>query len=48
MRQLLQNDTDNSYQKAITKSDRSLLKSVSGITKFVGYYKVWQLLQNES
>ena len=34
MRQLLQNDTDNSYQKAITKSDRSLLKSVSGITKW--------------
>ena len=33
MRQLLQNETENSYQKFITKCDRGLLQSVLGITK---------------
>ena len=33
MRQLLQNETENSYQKFITKCDRGLLQSASGITK---------------
>ena len=40
MRQSLQNGTENSYQKFITKRDRSLLQSVSGITKCDSYYKV--------
>ena len=30
----------NSYYKVITKCDRSLLQSVSGITKCDSYYKV--------
>ena len=33
VRQLLQNETENSYQKFITKCDRGLLQSASGITK---------------
>ena len=33
MRQLLQNETENGHQKFITKCDRELLQSVSGITK---------------
>ena len=33
MRQLLQNETENSYQKFITKCDRCLLQRASGITK---------------
>ena len=33
MRKLLQNETENSYQKLITKCDRGLLQSASGITK---------------
>ena len=33
MRKLLQNETDSSYQKFITKCDRVLLQSASGITK---------------
>ena len=33
VRQLLQNETKNSYQKFTTKCDRSLLQSVEGITK---------------
>ena len=33
VRQLLKNETENSYYKVITKCDRSLLKSASGITK---------------
>ena len=33
MRQLLQKETGNSYHKFITKCDRSLLQSSSGITK---------------
>ena len=33
MRWLLQNDTENSYNKGITKCDRLLLQSASGITK---------------
>ena len=32
----------NSYYKVITKCDRSLLQSASGISKCVRYYKVWQ------
>ena len=34
MRKILQNETDNSYQKFITKYDRGLLQSASGITKY--------------
>ena len=30
---VLQNETENSYQKFITKCDRGLLQSASGITK---------------
>ena len=33
MRQLLQNETENDYQKLITKRDRGLLQCASGITK---------------
>ena len=33
MRQLLQNETENSYQIFITKFDRGLLQGASGITK---------------
>ena len=33
MRQLLQNETENSYKKFIIKSDRGLLRCASGITK---------------
>ena len=33
MRQLLQNETENSYEKFITKCDIGLLQSASGITK---------------
>ena len=33
MRQLLQNETESSYQKFIAKCDRGLLQCVSGITK---------------
>ena len=33
MRQLLQNKTESIYQKFITKCDRGLLQSASGITK---------------
>ena len=33
MRQLLQNETENSYQKFTTKCDRGLLQSASGIIK---------------
>ena len=33
VRQLLKSETENSYYKVITKSDRSLLQSASGITK---------------
>ena len=33
MRQLLQNETENSYRKFVTKCDRGLLQSASGITK---------------
>ena len=33
MRQLLQNETENSYQKFVTKCDRGLLKNASGIPK---------------
>ena len=40
MRQLLQNETENSYAKFITNCDRSLLQSASGITKCDSYYKV--------
>ena len=38
--QLLKNETENSYYKVITKCDRSLLQSTSGITKCDTYYKV--------
>ena len=31
---LLENETDNSYQKIIAKCDRGLLQSASGITKY--------------
>ena len=40
MRQSLQNETENNYQKFITNCDRSLLQSTSGITKCDSYYKV--------
>ena len=40
MRQLLQNETENSYYKLITKCDRGLLQNASGITK------VYQVLQS--
>ena len=33
MKQLLQNETENSHQKSITKCDRGLLQSALGITK---------------
>ena len=33
VRQLLKNETENSYYKVITKCDRNLLQSLSGITK---------------
>ena len=33
-RQLLQDETDNNYQKFVTKWDRSFLQSASGITKY--------------
>ena len=33
VRQLLKNETENSYYKVITECDRSLLQSASGITK---------------
>ena len=33
MRELLQNETENSFQKFIAKCDRGLLQSASGITK---------------
>ena len=33
-RQLLQDETDNNYQKFVTKCDRSFLQSASGITKY--------------
>ena len=33
MRQLLQKETENSYQKFILKCDRGLLQSTSGIAK---------------
>ena len=36
----LKNETGNNYYKVITKSDRSLLQSVPGITKCDSYYKV--------
>ena len=42
VRQLLLNETKSSYWKAITKCDRSLLQSASGVTKYVRFYKVWQ------
>ena len=42
VRQLLQNETENSYQEFITKCDRGLFQSALGITKCVRYYKVWQ------
>ena len=38
--QLLKNETENHYDKVITKRDRSLLQSASGITKRDSYYKV--------
>ena len=47
VRQLLQNETENTYEKFITKCYRSLLQRASGITKCnrllsqtVSYYKV--------
>ena len=40
MRQLLQNDTENGYQKFITRCIIGLLQSASGITKCDSYYKV--------
>ena len=47
MRQLLQNETENSYQKFIAKYNRSLLQSASGITKCDRLYcKVRQVLQS--
>ena len=39
-RQLLKNETENSCYKVITKCDRLLLQSASGITKCDSYYKV--------
>ena len=33
VRQLLQNETDNSYQEVITKNGSCLLQNASGITK---------------
>ena len=33
MRQLFQNETEDSHQEFITKYDRGLLQSASGITK---------------
>ena len=33
MRQLLQNETDNSYHKFFAKCDRGLLQGVSGVAK---------------
>ena len=33
MRQLLQNETDNSYHKFFVKCDRGLLQGVSGVAK---------------
>ena len=42
VRQLLENETENSHQKFITKCDRGLLQSASGITKCARYYKVLQ------
>ena len=47
MGQLLQNETENSYQKFITKYDRGLLQSASSITKCDHcYYNVPQVLQS--
>ena len=40
MRQLLQNETESSHQKFITKCNRLLLQSASGIKKCDSYYKV--------
>ena len=37
---VIKNETENSYYKVITKCDRSLLQSASGITKCNSYYKV--------
>ena len=48
VRDLLQNEIENSYLKVITKCARSLLQNASDITKYVRYYKVWQLLQSET
>ena len=47
MGQLLQNETENSYQKFITKCDRGLLQSASSIAKCDHcYYNVPQVLQS--
>ena len=47
MGQLLQNETENSYQKFITKCDRGLLQSASSFTKCDHcYYNVPQVLQS--
>lgn len=40
MKQLLQKETKDSYQKFATKCDRRFLQSASSITKCGGYYKV--------
>ena len=40
MRQLLQNDTENGYQKFITRCIIGLLQSASDIKKCDSYYKV--------
>ena len=48
MRQLLLNETENSYQKFITKCDRGLLKKVCQVLQIVTecYYKERQVLQS--
>ena len=45
VRQLLKNETENSYYKVITKCGRSasgITKCDKFITKCIMYYKVWQ------
>ena len=47
MRQLLENETENSYYKVIIKCNKRLLQSASGITKYLRYYNVWQKLMTK-
>ena len=39
-RQLIQNETENSYEEVITKSEKSLLQSASSFTKCDSYWEV--------